>query len=82
MKTKKFKLVVIFGEQACQEANGITLTTLKIRLNKGDIDGVINTFMFDTEEDRRVATEMLEASDGWMANYWLYPETFAKNQKL
>ena len=78
MKKQKFKLLVIFGEQACEEAEYVKLETLRKKIRRGDVDGCINTFTFDTEDDRAEAVRMLEASEGWQDNNWIFPEKKAE----
>lgn len=69
-KEKKFKLLVIFGEDASKNAGweGFEKTAKKI----GDckIDGSVGEYAFSTQEDLDTAASMLDDSDGWLGVFW------------
>ena len=67
---KKFRLDVIFGEEASREAAERDIKQVQQDIEWGDLEGAYDTFEFSTENDRYEAIKMLNASDGWMGNFW------------
>lgn len=69
-KAKKFKLNIIFGEEAADEAADYGYKKTAKKINLGKLDGSVNEYEFDSEKDRDTATQMLNDADGWLGAYW------------
>lgn len=69
-KAKKFKLNVIFGEEAADEAADCGYKKAAKKINKGQLIGSVNEYEFDSEKDRDTATQMLDDAGGWLGTYW------------
>lgn len=69
-KAKKFKLNIIFGEEAADEAADYGYKKTAKKINLGKLDGSINEYEFDSEKDRGTAIQMLNDADGWLGAYW------------
>ena len=67
---KKFRLDVIFGEEASRKACEGNPKKVRQDIASREIDGACETYKFSTEEDRDEAICLLEAADGWMGNFW------------
>ena len=67
---KKFRLDVIFGENASRRACEGNPNKVRQDIASGEIDGACETYKFSTEEDRDEAICLMEAADGWMGNFW------------
>ena len=67
---KKYKLTVIYGTEACREYDEHSLNTVKRKICRGDIDGDVKSYVFDTMHDVNIACQMLLDDDGWMTNSW------------
>lgn len=68
-KAEKFKLNVIFGEEAADEAADYGYKKAAKKINKGKLFGSVNEYEFDSEKDRDTATQMLNDADGWLGTY-------------
>lgn len=69
-KAKKFKLNIIFGEEAADEAADYGYKKTAKKINLGKLDGSVNEYEFDSEKDRGAAIQMLNDADGWLGTYW------------
>lgn len=69
-EAKKFKLNVIFGEEAADEAADCGYKKAAKKINKGQLIGSVNEYEFDSEKDRDTATQMLDDAGGWLGTYW------------
>lgn len=68
---KKYKLTVIYGTEACNYLyDGHTLKTTMKKIDEGTIFGDYHEYIFDTENDRLLAENMLEDALGWDNNAW------------
>lgn len=66
----KYKLKVIYGEEACTYADEHTpLGTIRA-IKSGKVFGVYKEYSFNTENDRMIAIQILEDSYGWDNNMW------------
>lgn len=70
MKQKKFTLEVIFGEEACQALDELSVKTVKRKIKTGDIYGAIGKYQFSTEKDREQAIQILLDANGWEDSFW------------
>jgi hypothetical protein len=69
-KAEKFKLNIIFGEEAADEAADYGYKKTAKKINLGKLDGSVNEYEFDSEKDRDTAIQMLNDADGWLGAYW------------
>lgn len=69
-KAKKFKLNIIFGEEAADEAADYGYKKTAKKINLGKLNGSVNEYEFDSEKDRGTAIQMLNDADGWLGAYW------------
>lgn len=69
-KAEKFKLNVIFGEEAADEAADYGYKKAAKKIKLGKLGGSVNEYEFDSEKDRDTATQMLNDADGWLGTYW------------
>lgn len=61
-----YRLDVIFGNEAVQYAEESGFNGAVNQMGAGVLDGYLHSVRFDTEEDMKKATELLEAANGWM----------------
>lgn len=69
-----FRLQAVFGEQAVRTVGNVGFDKAHQLAEKGDIDGSFNDVVFDTEEDRRKAIELVDLADGWLDTCWQIPK--------
>lgn len=67
---KKFRLDVIFGEQASKATRKGNPDKVRRDICAGKIEGACETYTFSTEEDRSTAIDLLDAADGWMGTFY------------
>lgn len=67
---KKFRLDVIFGEQASRMASDEGIKKTIDAIKNGKIDGSYASYGFSTEKDRDNCIDILSMHDGWLGNYW------------
>lgn len=67
---KKYLLNVVVGEKAANYAGEYGFKKARRHLQKASADGSYHTFKFDTNEDRELAAELLDMSDGWLGVFW------------
>lgn len=73
MEQKKYKLTVIYGEEACDywDLNWDDgLDAIKKAIGSGDVEGDYKVYEFETERDRELAKVILEDALGWETNTW------------
>ena len=68
--TGKHLLRVIFGEKASKTAASIGYDETAELIGTCKLDGSCCEYTFDTERDRDVAQEILDAADGWLGTYY------------
>lgn len=69
-KEKKFKLLVIFGEDASKNAGWEGFEETAKKIGNCKIDGSVGEYAFSTQEDLDMAASMLDDSDGWLGVFW------------
>ena len=67
---KNFKLMVVFGREACNMACDTDLKTTLNAVDSGEIEGSGGVFEFDTYKDRKTTVDLLEMMDGWDGLHW------------
>ena len=67
---KKYLLNVVVGERAADYAGEYGFKKARRHLQKASAEGSCHTFKFDTNEDRELAADLLEMSDGWLGVFW------------
>lgn len=66
---QKHKITIIFGESASDYAADYGEKRAIVRINKGLLEGDVQTYELDTENDLKVLLTALGDFDGW--NGWL-----------
>lgn len=66
----KYKLKVIYGEEACTYAEEHTPLGAIRAIKSGKVFGDYHEYSFDTEDDRETAIQILGDSYGWDNNMW------------
>lgn len=62
----KFKMKVIYGTNACDYADEFSEKGAIRKVSKGDIEGMVGNYTFDTKKDLETAKQILSDSDGWL----------------